>query len=542
MHAEQGKSLKEVPAIAGYRLVRDPVDASVYELIPPKSSSVSVGQAFDMAYAFQERHGARRVEPMFEVQMPRGFEKGDLFKGCHDPLAAKDDQWNLKQIRAPEAWLKIQNRFGIKPGQEAQGISIAHIDTGYTRHPEIWQESNNPIDVSDKDFKYDYYDNDTDPTDPLRHDHLLDIPGHGTGSASVIVSPEGCQLPGAEGCANGIARGAKVIPLRTSASVVLFDTRNLSRAIRDVAAGMVPGKPKLVSIAMGGPPTYTLLKAVESAEDNGVLIIAASGNYVGKVVWPARFRSTIAVSAINVRCIPWKFSSHGEAVDISAPGESVWRSQWKHGQAINSMGKGTTFATGNTSGAAALWMVWNGKNNSKMFDGLREQGLVTEAFRDAVKKSAWKPNQGSNPEGTHCSNSQNNTPWKTKEYGAGILDVSALLGAALPSDAKAASRLREARQELKNLPLFATLYPSDRRNRGPIERDYQSLFPASKRKDPAADLYRFETEIMYHYTMNETVQQPLDALVQGKEEAAQQVIRALLELDLSSELKKALSE
>jgi len=149
MHFEKSKDLQDIRTLVGsstvckedtvegikgcYRLDRASSDGSVYELIPIDLTKVSVGQAFDEAYRVQDKTGAQRVEPLFEVQMPRGFERGDLFTGCHDPEAENDDHWNLKQIRAPEAWDKIQKKFDVTKGQEAKGILIAHINTGYTR-------------------------------------------------------------------------------------------------------------------------------------------------------------------------------------------------------------------------------------------------------------------------------------------------------------------------------------------------------------------------------------------------------------------------
>ena len=41
-------------------------------------------------------------------------------------------------IRVEEAWGLLRREKGAKAGAEAQGIMIAHIDTGYRRHPEVW--------------------------------------------------------------------------------------------------------------------------------------------------------------------------------------------------------------------------------------------------------------------------------------------------------------------------------------------------------------------------------------------------------------------
>jgi hypothetical protein len=130
MHFEKSKDLQDIRTLVGSSTVckEDTVEGikGCYRL-DRASSDV------DEAYKVQDKTGAQRVEPLFEVQMPRGFERGDLFTGCHDPEAENDDHWNLKQIRAPEAWDKIQKKFDVTKGQEAKGILIAHINTGYTR-------------------------------------------------------------------------------------------------------------------------------------------------------------------------------------------------------------------------------------------------------------------------------------------------------------------------------------------------------------------------------------------------------------------------
>jgi hypothetical protein len=462
------------------------LEMTAYKAVRGDGGMVSVGQAFDDAYGLQDQTGAFRVEPMLEIQVPgveteQGIDKRDIMgDDQHDPAAESDDRWSLKQIRAQEAWAKIRNRYHVAEGAEADGIFIAHPDTGYRKHPENWEEINGKRAI-DMAKGHNYYEDNSNPEDPLLSDGLLDNPGHGTASGSVIVSPAGCQLQGAKGCVNGIARGAQLVPLRVHRSVSQFNMSFMAHAIQDVADGQIGGEPKLISIAMGGPPTITLWKAVKSAEQKGILIVAAAGNYVRTVVWPARFRSTIAVAATNVRCHPWKNSSRGHAVDISAPGESVWRATLneKHDY-INGLGKGTTFATGTTSGTAALWLAWH--RGDLELQQLQQAGLVTQAFRDALRTSAWKPSADSsaNPPETHCDEST----WDS-DFGPGILNASALLD--VPLQVQSKRELLPA--GLENLPLFASLYPEGT-DPNRIKADYLSLFGQKKDVD-AEELSNF---------------------------------------------------
>ena len=517
-------------------------DGTVLELLPRSTTrgsdeTVSVGQAFEEAYRIQEQVGATRVEPLLEIQVPgvvseQGIDKRDVSgDDKHDPVAAADDQWSLKQTRVLEAWKIIRDRFGVAEGAEAEGVIIAHPDTGYLHHPETWTQrgEKRPIDAAKGK---NYYEGGNDAYDPLLSDRMLDNPGHGTASGSVIVSPAGCQLPHAPGCVNGIARGAQLIPLRVHRTVSQFNTRNLSQAIQDVADGNIAGNPHLVSIAMGGPPTLTMWKAVTAAEKNGVLIVAAAGNYVRTVVWPARFRSTIAVAAGNVRCHPWKDSSRGPAVDIMAPGESVWRATLnEQHDYINGMGKGTTFATGNVAGAAALWL--SAHRDDPVLRALMEQSQLTKAFRAALRSSAWRPSSGpgSNPSGTECDAST----WD-EDYGPGILNGAGLVDVPLSG-----IHSREVvSAEDQTIPLFASLYP-ERTDPEKIRSDYSSLF-VSDQRGSLKELSKFETEILYHYTVNEEVQRPIDTLVAGQRgvEAGDVIRQALFRQDLSARLGQAL--
>lgn len=525
-------------------LVPSSKDGTVFNLLPLRTTrgtddTMSVGQVFEEAYRLQDQTGATRVEPQLEIQVPGletelGIDKRDISgDDAHDPAASTDDQWNLKQVQASEAWKKIRDRVGLAEGAEAEGIIIAHPDTGYRHHPETWTEvaGKRPIDAANGK---NYYEEKPDSFDPLLSDRRLDNPGHGTASGSVIISPPGCQLANAAGCVNGIARGAQIVPLRVHRTVSQFNTNYLSQAIRDVAEGKIGGQPRLISIAMGGPPTLAMWKSVRAAEKSGVLIVAAAGNYVRTVVWPARFHSAIAVAAGNVRCQPWKHSSNGSAVDIMAPGESVWRAtlneQHEH---INGMGKGTTFATGQVAGAAALWLSVH--RNDPALRTLSEQGLLTETFRAALQASAWRPskNSNANPPGTQCDS----TSWDP-DYGAGILNLAALLD--VPLSGAQSKALPAGEEEM--IPLFASLYP---RGTEPerIRADYRSLFPSSQ-SGKVHDLNSLETEILYHYTVNEEVQRELNNLVAGQrgDELVETVRRALFRQDLSGRLRQALGQ
>lgn len=518
-------------------------DDTVYEVRSPaltgqrgtgSAAYKSVGQAFDEAYVLRDSVGAEYAEPLLKVTMPEDVAIGAPgTRGGEsepDPIASGDAIWSLRYANVPRAFELVRATTNRPAGKEAQGILVAHPDTGYSHHPENWEGANpRAVDVA---HGYDYVDDDNDPKDPLSHEGLIANPGHGTASSSVIVSPPGCQLPGVTNCVTGAGPGARIIPLRVHTSVVVFDTKRLSRAIAEAAAGKLGVRVDVISIAMGGPPSIALWKAVRRAEKSGLLVIAAAGNYVQMVVWPARFDATIAVSAVNPRCTPWRHASHGSAVDISAPGDGVWRATFdEQNDYTIGMGAGTTFATGTTAGVATLWLAQF--NADPQLAILRNSGQLTRALREALAASSWRPENSADkrPPGVSCDGAPR---WQPLEYGAGIVNARALLERPL---SQSLSRAVEIDDAASRIPQWTSLYDSGR-GATEIESDYESLFAPMPIEKSSA----FETEILYHYTMNEEVRTAVDRVIvgSGTQPDVAAVKNALRGQDLSQQLRAAL--
>lgn len=490
---------------------------------PQGTASHSIGQAFSDAYTAAAELGADYGEPLLTLSLGEedeelaGMRGGD---GTDDPVARSDDRWNHRYALVPAAWA-LRRARGAVPGEEAAGVVIGHPDTGYTLHPENWLDAGartGPLDLS---HAWNYLDGTSDALDP-RDKGLLKHPGHGTAASSVIISPAGCASGmQRERCVTGIAQGARLVPLRVHKSVVVFDSEHLVQALNDIASRK-RGNISLVSLAMGGPPSRALHKAVQALERSGIPLLAAAGNQVKTVVWPARFDEAIAVTAINSRCELWNGASLGSAVDIAAPGESVWRATFDKNDAYDiAMGQGTTFATGTTAGIAALWLA---HHRGPALDALVASGKVTGELRRALAETSWRPDSGV-PDGVNCTNAR---AWRPRVYGAGIVNAHALLSRPL-SNAASAPAPRGV------LPLFSTLYP-DGTPAARIESDYRGLFRDGVQPE------RFETEVLYQYTANDAVREALDELA-GSTQATRdyaRVVEALALVDLSPELRAAL--
>lgn len=361
---------------------RSEAGALLYEVAPSGDAGalaagepLTMGAAWQKAYDLQQQPGVEYAEPIFLTQLDPGEEQleqdwcppdvGALVAlGGQEPKnlpdALRDREWSLgpKGANVKEAW-KLFAARNVVPGA---GVVIGHPDTGYRRHPEIWS-SEAATSAIHPENGWDFVDNNDDPLDELDNVRLpggLAIPGHGTRTSSVIVSPAGSQLlADAPRWVSGVAPGAYLVPLRVSP--VVLDMGKLAAAIRNAAGEdrrLVKRKADVISMSLGGLPSRMLRDAIEFAIGQNVIVLAASGNHVRTVVWRGRYRDVLAVAASNVAGAPWSGSSRGKRVDITAPGESVWCASTRPdaGRAHDCLqvSSGTSFAVATTAGIAAL--------------------------------------------------------------------------------------------------------------------------------------------------------------------------------------------
>lgn len=296
----------------------------------------------------------------------------------------KDDshpEWVLDFCNFYEAWA-----LSPKPGGKSmgEGIIIIHPDTGWTLHPELWDDST----IVDGELADDRYlisksKNFMEPKKRAHDDlppagpHLKQIvthrilgvpqfankpvwynPSHGTATASVMMSKRGFpdfdEFPFYSeygGFVSGVAPLVKVIPYKVSESVILFahESIDLSKAIlyavtlgKGSAALHTDGSQiGVISISLGGFDTFTkihLRGALEEARKAGIIVIAAAGQLTkalswfsehGDPVYPAIDPNTITAAACNYKHEIYEEGFYGSSVDITAPGEGIWEARSK---------------------------------------------------------------------------------------------------------------------------------------------------------------------------------------------------------------------
>jgi subtilisin family serine protease len=307
--------------------------------------------------------------------------------------------WALDNIHCREAWTVAAGGAAM-----GAGIVIGQPDTGFTDHPEL---GGNALDLT---RDWDVLRNDDDAHDPLerRWWFPLDSPGHGTSTASVIVSREQFRVTGA-------APRATLVPMRAVKSVVQVFDGDVAKAVdRAHRTGC-----HVISMSLGGVGFFNGLQAtIRRAVEDGVIVCAAAGNKVGFVVAPARFPECIAVAATNIQDRPWTGSSRGGEVDVAAPGESVWVADIRLDESPPrydvSRHSGTSFAVTLVAATAALWLARHGRDQLiARYGRNRLQATFLHLVRTVGRRR---------PDG-----------WDGTRFGAGIIDARELLSAPLPA-------------------------------------------------------------------------------------------------------------
>ena len=427
----------------GWTVTPLPLDDYSFEA-KSERAALSVPEAWQAAHELRQQPGIADAEPVFMVPMESEMPEAArvpltvAFK-ANDPT--NDREWSVKAIKAREAWALPLPDGGKARGE---GIIVGHPDTGYTHHLENW--SDDPV-KNKILFKsgYDFWNNDADATDDLDsglfcaiHAGFSCMPGHGTGTSSVIFSDEGSPIGSAD-FVTGIAPRVRLIPFRVAPTVVIWNQVHLANAIiRATDVGC-----HVLSISLGGAASSYLQSALQRAVANGVIVCCAAGNVFGAsntfpvVVWPAAYDEAIAVAASNAARKPWKGSSRGKQVDISAPGESVWHAIAQKGKPLRDVerGSGTSYAVAHVAGVAALWLAFHGRDKLIAKYGVSHLASV---FRTILVTAGFTPPP----------------VWDANLFGNGIIDAVKVLKAALPPatfSVTAAMRAQKPFDQLANL-------------------------------------------------------------------------------------------
>jgi hypothetical protein len=174
----------------------------------------------------------------------------------------------------------------------------------------------------------------------------------------------------------------------------------------------------VISISMGGLGSERLHDAVVYAKNKGAIVLAAAGNCVGFVVYPAAYDEVVAVAACDAQEGIWRGSSRGSAVDITAPGDRVWNALADPDNTLSAVGQGsgTSYAVATVAGIAALWLAKHGRDTIIQACGGEEK--IAPTFMQLLRSTAKPEPQ-----------------WPVGQFGGGLVAADKLLGEPLPDGA-----------------------------------------------------------------------------------------------------------
>ena len=379
--------------------------------------------------------GAQRVEtltPQQAAALLAAREPGELKlrRSVGDENLVEDGHdWHIARTRLHKAW-ELVNGPGLI---DWEGIQAGQIDTGYTEHPCLGWASGASQVVNTRDDRNFFYpemygesdDHSWGNRDPYSaHDPFTGPDGgHGTRTGSVLAgfdestaareNPDGGakKLDGYYGAAPKLP----YVPIRLCNSVTIDPVAEalgdaLEYLVRDVRC-------QVITLSMGAAPLGLPRKTrdmIDLAYERGIILCCAAGNVVRFVATPASSPRTIAVGGSAPNDQPWTNSCFGPAVDLCAPAWPVRRAtptplgKFEYGH-----GGGTSYATPQVAGTAALWLV---RHRAELDAQYPAPWMRVAAFRRILRETARVPDDG----------------WDSTRYGTGILDALKVLEAPLP--------------------------------------------------------------------------------------------------------------
>jgi hypothetical protein len=259
------------------------------------------------------------IEPDFVYElMDEPVEETPLFSD--DPQLG--EQWAVESIINDQ--LSIVNEWGTDGDSEP--VIVAIIDTGVDLSHEdlagqFWTSESCVDDLGELIEGgclfggYDFVDEDTNPM-------VEDGATHGTAVAGII----GARTDNGVGIASVSKNGVRVMALKV-AEDGLLTSESITRAIHFA----ILNGADIINMSFGGPtPSAVMEGAIAEAEQAGVIVTAAAGNYGldndVTPIYPASYDlgNIISVAALDRDDSLASFSDYGvNSVDIAAPGVSV---------------------------------------------------------------------------------------------------------------------------------------------------------------------------------------------------------------------------
>lgn len=290
---------------------------AMLELPPGTDQTEAIGQ-------YRRQNGVEYAEPNYAVH--------GLW-APNDPYmvrnSTQDYQWNMYAINMPQAW--DISRGGVS------SVKVAVIDSGvafedygnFKKAPEL----NGVTFAAPKSFKsFSGFDASCNfiPSAQVVTDHPNDDQGHGTHVTGTIAQEANNASHSA-----GMAFKVSIIPVKA-----LFKSGDCASGTNaDIISGIthaVSNGAKVINMSLGGADdSQALHDAIASAVNAGVTVVVATGNSATRasspgVVYPGAYPEVIGIGATRFDNKRADYSQYGEMIagvkkpDLVAPGGQQW--------------------------------------------------------------------------------------------------------------------------------------------------------------------------------------------------------------------------
>ena len=292
------------------------------------------------------------------------------------------------------------------------GVRIAHLDTGY------WPPQVSTPRHIRRDLGYNFYENNTNTTDPGTGG-LLRNPGHGTATLAIVSGNtvdliyQGKQYTGDLGG----APDAEVVPVRIGPSVIHFFSSAMALAMDyalgptgDPANSNPANKCDVVTISHGGLPSESWADAVNNLYEAGVVVVAASGDNFSQLpthltVYPSAFNRVVTAVGATYDKTPYVTRKIGElqgnwgpddVMDkaIAAYTPNVAWMLFRTTDGFDMDGAGTSASTPQIAAACALWIQLYGANYAAGWQRVEACRLALFRSADPGKRQRHLSRQG----------------------------------------------------------------------------------------------------------------------------------------------------
>jgi PKD repeat protein len=274
-------------------------------------------------------------------------EQVPLDRAClvpNDP--SYSSQWHLNVINAAGAWNYYSTGSTIKIAIVDDAVERTHSDIA----PNLWV---NPAEIASNNIDDDGngYIDDINGYDVASNDNNPNPPSSSFSHGTHVT---GCASPATNNNSGvaGIGFSCKIMAVKATTSSSSI-TNGYDGVVYAVAAGA-----DVINMSWGGTGSSTTAQNIINwAYGQGVVLVAAAGNNnASTMFYPAGYTNVIAVAATNSNDTKASFSNYGTWVDISAPGNNIFATNYGNTYANNS---GTSMASPIVAGLCGLMLSLN---------------------------------------------------------------------------------------------------------------------------------------------------------------------------------------